>query len=1180
MTQSTDQWLSEIGLGQYASVFVENDVSLDVLPTLTDEDLKELGLSLGHRRRLQQAIGEWTREHSASERLGARSADEGPRPATAPEAERRRLTVMFSDLVSSTALSERFDPEDLSDIIRTYQDCCASVITRFEGYIAKYMGDGILVYFGYPQAHDDDAERALRAGLEMVEAVRDLQVHDDLTLQVRIGIATGLVVVGESIGSAASQEQTVVGETPNLAARLQSLAQPNSVVIAPSTHQLAGEVFDYTDLGSHRLKGFSLPVQAWQVVGVGASESRFEATRVRRGLTPYTGREEEARVLNDRLSAARRGHGQFVTAVGEPGVGKSRLFYEFRYGIDRDEVLVLQGRCQSYGKNSSYLPFVDCLLRALQLRDEDNVEHSVEKAVSNILAIDPMLEPYLPYYLQLLSMPNDKYPLPQRFLGEEKRRAFEEALAAFFTMASRRQPIALLLEDWHWADEASDSALKYLIGAITDHPILVAANYRPEYEERWGHLSHHTSLTLKPLEVDSTESMIKSSLKATVLPESLSSLIYARTSGNPLFVEEICSALVEDGSVTVTGPDAVLTRPVEEINLPDTVQAVIRSRLDKVDPDFQEALRLASVIGREFSKRVLEAVHTEASQLDRSLSGLISQDLIQQLRVVPEVEYTFKHVLTQLVVYETLLLRRRRQLHALVGRAMETLHADRLPQFYEALAHHFDAGEVWIEAVYYRVQAGMKAMQHHVISAALTHFDRANEILRGQQVEIPWRVRYDLSYQRSIALGDRGRWPEAYQEMSLAEEIARRERAVELQISSMFALANAAFWAHLFDDSLRIASDLERLVGDDQSNRLGIATVQAMSNVMLGDLPGSHAKEAELYELFHRVPESPHANRAAHWIGIFHRWRGDNEAAARFLDLSVQSAKREASAGVYIQSLMHYCLAIGEPGRYQEAIDLLHEAREYGVRADSLYGVLKIDNTLGWAYLEVCNFDTAIHHNEMSLMSTGEVRGRNTSLLSEIDSFARLNLGDIYVMLDDLPRAREYYEQAYENSKDNQYFLARTRWKPRCLIALGELWLALGDIEKAETFLAEVEAEGFTEGFPFKKHRSRLRRFRAGVSIARGDRVAAAGHLRGALDDARSVGNPTQLWKTLQAMGGLSLAEGNQAKALMNFKEAAEVVDSVAEGLTDPSLRDTFLQSRPIQLVLDQARERQPQHRR
>ena len=1171
--QTIDELLGEIGLSRYASIFAENDVSLDVLPALTDDDLKELGLSLGHRRRLQQAMADRAMDGDRLEPTADAPVDLGARAAVAPGAERRQLTVMFCDLVSSTALSERLDPEDLSDLIRTYQSCCSKVIDRFDGYLAKYMGDGILTYFGYPQAHEDDAERALRASLDIIECVGNLQTHEDSPLQVRIGIATGLVVVGELIGNASSQEQTVVGDTPNLAARLQSLAQPNSIVVAPSTHQLAGEVFDYADLGEQELKGISDPVRAWRVDGVRASEGRFEATRLRRGLTSYTGRQEEVRILHGSLDKAMRGHGQFVTPTGEPGVGKSRLLHEFQSGVDRSEVRVLRGSCQSYGKNVSYLPFVDCLLRTLELRDDEDVENSADKAVSTILDIDAALEPYLPYYLQLLSIPNDKYPLPRSFLGEEKRRAFEEALAAIFTMASRRQPIALLLEDWHWADEASDSALKYLVGAITDHPILVVTNYRPaEYEENWGHLSHHTPLLLKPLEAASTESMICSCLTAGNLPRGLASLIHARTSGNPLFIEEICSTLVEDGSVEVVGEKAVLTRPLEEITLPDTVQAVIRSRLDQLDPDLQEALRLASVIGREFTRRILDAIHSEASELDRSLSGLVSQDLIQQLRVVPEIEYMFKHLLTQVVVYETLLLRRRTQLHALVGRAMETLYADRLPQLYEALAHHFDAGEAWDDAVYYRVQAGKKAMEHHVVNAALTHFDRANEILREQPVEIPWRVRYDLSYQRSIALGDRGRWSEAYEEMSLAVEIARREHATALQIASMFALANAAFWAHLFDDSLRIASDLERLIGDDQNNRLGIATVQAMSNVMLGDLPGTHAKEAEITRLFQQVPNSPHINRAAFWIGVFHRWRGDNEAAAGFLDLSAQSAKREASAGVYIQSLMHYCLAIGEPGRYQEAIDLLHEAREYGVRADSLYGLLKIDNCLGWAYLEICNFDTAIHYNEMSLMSTGEVRGTRTSLLSEIDSFARLNLGDIYAMLDDLPRAREYYEQAYENSKNDQYFLARTRWKPRCLIALGELWLALGDLDKAGRFLAEVEAEGFTEGFPFKKHRARLRRFRATLANAKGDPASAAEYLQQALDDARAVGNPTQLWKTLQAIGELHLSQGDKVGASTQFQEAAEVVKGVAEGLTDPSMKETFLQSGPIQRVLAQSK--------
>ena len=1166
--QSIEQWLAELGLGQYASIFVLNDIGLEILPNLTEDDLKELGLSLGHRRKFQIAIANMTGSDNGNEP----EVEHGKLESPVPGAERRQITVMFCDLVGSTALSERFDPEDLGEIVRIYHDCCADVIGRFDGYISEFLGDGILVYFGYPQTHEDDAERALRASLEINDAVKNLTLPADLSLQVRIGIASGLVVVGETIGSGSSRKQTAVGETPNIAARLQSLAEPSSIVIAQSTRQSAGDLFEYEDLGVHSLKGISEPLQIWQVSKARETEGRFEANRVRRGLTPFTGREEEIRILRDSLNKARSGVGQFVTVVGEPGVGKSRLLHEFLGWADEKDVLVLHGRCQSYSMNTSYLPFIDCLHRELQLHETDSIEKTEDSAVSNIMAIDPLLEQYIPFFLQLLSIPGDRYPLTQRFRGEEKRRAFEEALAAIFTAASRSQPLILVLEDWHWADELSDSVLKYLIGAITNHPILVIANYRPDFREEWGRLSHHTAVTLRPLEVESTESMIRSSLNARVLPQGLGNLIYHRTLGNPLFIEEICSALLEDDSVLITEEDAVLARPLEEIALPDTVQAVIRSRLDKLEPDHQEVLRLASVIGREFSKRILDAVHSEKSELDQSLSGLISQDLIQQLRVIPEIEYMFKHVLTQVVVYDTLLLRHRRQLHVLVGQAMESLYSDRLSQFYEALAHHFDAGGNWNNAVNYGVLAGKKAMQHHAIDAALSHFDRANEIIKSEEVEVSWRVRFDLSFQRSIALGDRGHWPAAYQEMSQAEEIARTENSRTLQIESKFALMNAAFWAHLFDESVKILGELKEILGDDPNAQLGIAAHEARSSFMLGDLGSSLIGEADLNRLFDQAPNSPHVSTAAFWIGVFHRWRGDNEAAEKALELAVKIDKQGSSAGVYIQSFMHYCLAIGEVGRYQEAIRNLEEAKEYGERADSRYGVLKIDNCLGWAYLEICNFDAAIRHNRMSLMSTDQVRGVSTAILSEVDSFARLNLGDTYATMGDLSRARDYYEQAYENAKDNKYFLARTRWKPRCLIGLAEIWLALGDLDRVDAYLAEVDAEGFTEGFPFKKHISRLCRVRANLAIRRGKLTDATEHLRTALVNAQLVGNPTQLWKTFQAIGELELAAGNEAEALTNFQHGKKVIDGVADNLTDSELKKAFLQAAPIQQVLDLAR--------
>jgi tetratricopeptide (TPR) repeat protein len=861
-----------------------------------------------------------------------------------------------------------------------------------------------------------------------------------------------------------------------------------------------------------------------------------------------------------------------VVISGEAGAGKSRLLFEFRQRIKAERCRVLHVSCPSSGHERPYAPFIDLLYAGLSLDAEGGGDALVERVIANAIAIDPELERYLAHYLDLLSLRDGRYSLPPNFEGDEKRRAFEEALARFFTLASRQKPIVLILEDWHWSDEASDSALSYLVERIDACGVYVLVNHRPEYEARWAKEGSHTALSLGPLEPHDTEAMMARSLGASALPPGLVELVESRANGNPLFIEELCHSLVEEEIVRVEEGGATLTRPIEELELPDTVQAVIRERLDRLGEATTEPLHLAAVIGREFSARLLARVHSNALGLDETLAVLVASGVILPLDERVELEYAFKHVLVQAVVYETLLLQQRRDLHARVGAAMEELYANRLPNYYESLARHFDLGQVWDRAVDYTVKAGVKAVQHHAIGSALSQFDRARQILSEHGPDVSWRVRYDLCFHRAVALGDQGQWPLALTELVEAKNLAEHASDVGLRIQAQVAQANAAFWAHEFDDSLAITAELEAQLSSSPDVQLRITSLQAMANFMLERLPTALEKEEEARGLLRDHPDSPNRSYAAFVLGVFSRWRGDSAAAAEILLSATQLDKQHASAGVYLQSLMHYCLAIGERGQYQVAIDLLLEGREYGLAADSLYGVLKITNTLGWAYSEICNAEKAHEYNQLALEAIEETKGSNTSTLSEVASFTRLNVADLYLTSGEFTRAREQLEIVASTLGNADFFLARTRWKPRCLIGLGELWLGLGEVETAQAYLAQLDASETADRFPFTKHQVRAARLRAALLSAQGRAEAAKQTLEEALGRAHRLGNPPELWKVQLALGDLLAEMGEAERASSCHREACDVVESVVGSLSDPTLKSGFLSAPPIRKVLSRAR--------
>jgi class 3 adenylate cyclase/tetratricopeptide (TPR) repeat protein len=652
------------------------------------------------------------------------------RPSLECEGERKCVTVLFSDLAGYTAMSENLDPEDTKEIISRIFGEIAQVVTKYGGFIEKFIGDAVMAVFGIPKVHEDDPVRAVKAAREIHQVVEalspKLEEKIGVPLSMHSGVNTGLVVTGEAAFE--KGELGISGDTINLASRLQGLAKPGEILVGPQTHDLVCPYFEMLPLNKTKVKGKSQPMIPYRVVRELTVRTPFEAAE-KRGFTAFIGRNQELNTLYNCFEKTLAANGQFVTIVGEAGVGKSRLAYEFRHSLDRNKVNILQGRCQSFGSNIPYLPLLNALRRGLHLNEEDTPAELHEKTVSNVLAIDQKLEKYLPLYLHLLSIPSKQYSIPKHLEGEELKTAIHDSLAAINILNSKQKPMVLILEDWHWVDEASNSALKHIVSVMAQHSLMVVVIYRPDYTSNWEHLSNYTPIVLKTLDNKQCENILKSIWGAEQVPSELNLVLHDSTGGNPFFIEELCEELVEQCAIEIQDRRAVMTRPIEHLNIPSSVQSVIRARMDRLDSYAKESLRLASVIGREFVKRILERVSTSKDRLAESLETLKAFELIQQVQIVPEAAYMFKHVLTQEVAYEGILRKKRKELHRLVGQAIEEIYSDRIEEQVELLHHHFNLAEDRPKAAAYGRQAAIKAYRLSQFQHAITLFEQAKSSL-------------------------------------------------------------------------------------------------------------------------------------------------------------------------------------------------------------------------------------------------------------------------------------------------------------------------------------------------------------------------------------------------------------------------------------------------------------------
>ena len=713
---SVKEWLASLGLSEYADRFAEHQIDFSILRDLTDRDLKEeLGVvSLGDRRRLLRAIAHLAEAASAAPQLAP-----GFEASRGDEAERRQVTVMFSDLVGSTALSAYMDPEDLREIISAYQQCAVEAVRRFDGFVARYMGDGVLVYFGYPQAHEDDAERAIRAGLELITAVTALKTR--AFLQTRVGMATGLVVVGELIGSGASQERGVVGETPNLAARLLGIAEPNTVVICNSTRRLLGNLFELEDLGPRVIKGIDRPTRAWAVLRASSVASRFEALHPM-GLTALVGRKEELELLQRCWFKATGNEGQVVLLSGEAGIGKSRLTTAFLESLADEGHVRLRYFCSPQHTDSALYPIVGQMERAAGLTRVDPPQTKLDK-LDSVLKQTSTSAQDAALFAEMLSLPNDgRYPTLE-LTPQQRRQRTLEALVLQGEALARSCPVLMVFEDAHWADPTSLELFGRVVDWVRTRSVLLIVTFRPDFEPGWAG-KHVTPLSLTRLAPREVGVIIDHIVGNNPLPANIRQDIIERTDGIPLFVEEMTKAVLEAESEG-EGQRAAALVPSRASAVPATLHASLMARLDQLGPA-KELAQVGAAIGREFSHFLLTAVVRKPEmELQTALDRLIGAGLLLQQGGAPSATYLFKHALVRDAAYSTLLREPRRSLHARIAETLESQFADICENQPELLARHCTEAGLIEKAAALWGKAGLRSAQRSALVEASEQLRRA-----------------------------------------------------------------------------------------------------------------------------------------------------------------------------------------------------------------------------------------------------------------------------------------------------------------------------------------------------------------------------------------------------------------------------------------------------------------------
>jgi class 3 adenylate cyclase/predicted ATPase len=1029
-------------------------------------------------------------------------------PAPPPDAERRQLTVMFCDLVDSTRLSSQLDPEDWRDVVRAYQRVCTEVIQRYDGHIAQYLGDGLLIYFGFPVAHEDDAQRAVRTGLDILAAMEDLNKElkrdKGITLAVRLGIHTGLVVVG-AMGGGARQEQLALGETPNVAARIQGLAASNTLAISEATYRLVQGYFECQDLGAQTLRGVSEPLHVYRVLSESGLYSRLDVAQTR-GLTPLVGREQEVGLLLERWAQAKSGQGQVVLLTGDAGIGKSRLVQMLKDHVANEPHMRWECRSLSYYQNTALYPLTDLFQRTLQWQHDESPDEKLGKLEHTLSQYRLPLEETVPLFAPLLSLPDpaNRYPLlnlsPQR-----QRQKTLEAIIAILLEQAEQHPVLFIIEDLHWTDPTTLELIGLLLDQTPTAALLVLLTCRSHFQPAWHHRSYLTEITVNRLSHAQVEQIVTGMTDGKSLPQEVLAQIFEKTDGVPLFVEEITKAILESGQLTAVNEHYELTESFSLFAIPATLQDSLMARLDRL-VTAKGIAQLAAVIGRQFPYDLLQAVsQLDEAMLQPELGKLVEAEIVYQRGAPPHASYIFKHALIRDAAYESLLKSTRQGSHQRIAHLLEAQFPETVAAQPELLAHHYTEAGLTEKAVHYWYHAGQRAVERSAHAEAIGHLMKGLELLPALP-ETPERLRQELTFQGTLGLAflaTKGLGSvEAEHTYTRARQLSQRVNDTPNLLRVLFGLRRLYFARADLQRAYELGMQLRTLTQHVNDPTLRLGANQAMVSTLscLGEWTAAHACVEESLAL--APPQQTRAHVLLYgvnpcvttlaWGGIILWALGYPEQARRTSDEAVTLAQALSHAYSLAMALVHSVILyqlLREDHIVQERTDrqlaLSHEQgfpywasigmiqrasvhAEQGQRVDGLYQGLTTYHATGaviwrpYFLVLVAEACKATNRGEEGLRVLDEA-------LTEVDKTGerwfdpelyRLK-GDLLLQLS--PSYHTEVETCFLHAISIAQSQQAKSWELRAATSLAKLWQQQGKRQEAHDLLAPVY-EWFTEG--------------------------------------------------------------------------------------------------------------------
>jgi len=1069
--------------------------------------------------------------------------------------ERKQVTVLFVDVSGFTSLSERLDPEEVHHLMRQAFDLMLAEVHRYEGTVNQFLGDGIMALFGAPIAHEDHARRAVHAALGIARALEDYRrelAPRGISFRARQGLNTGLVVVG-SIGNDLRMDYTAVGDTTNVAARLQQSAEPGRVTISDATHRLVRGYFEFRAIGQVHLKNREEPVMAWEVLAARDARTRLELETAG-GLTPFVGRERELGLLLDAFAGAQAGKGQVAFVVGEPGIGKSRLLFEFRQRMG-DRVTWQEGHCLSFGRAMAFHPLVGLIRRRFGIEESDGDEAIAAKIERGLRDIGEDLLSISPYLRALLSI--DPGDAEVRAMSPAQRRGETlEALRRLLVRAAEQRPQVLVIEDLHWIDSASEAFLVSLADSVPTLRALLIFTYRPGYANPFGERSYFTRIVPATLAAEDSARMAAAVLDTEMLPDELRGVIEGRAEGNPFYVEELVKALAESGVLRRDGGRLVLVGGPGALAIPGTIHDVIAARIDRLAEPPKRALQVAAVVGREFTRRLVDRLADVRERTEESLRELTALELIHERRRYPELAYMFKHALTQDVAYGTLLKQRRAELHGLVGRAIEELYADRLAEHYEVLAHHFSKAEDWPRALDYLLKAAEKATRAFGLRQAVELYGEALEAAARLGDRVSAATLMAIRRARADLFFGLGEFNQSRQEADRLVDLARRVDDRGAEAEGLVQAASALQFLEDFPSArarVNQALEMAEAVGG-QAQLSGAMYIRGYMRAVNGRLDEAETDFQQALRIGRTIGDPNRQALTLHLLALNRSWQGRHAECLTLAEEGVRLAREHRLVVPLLRCLWNQALALNYLGEHDRALVVLAEGLSLAEKIGDDAYLSRYLNTIGWVRIGWGDFADGIALSERSYEVTRRSMFAGHGTGAERWAFIRNNEGDAFMAQGELGAAAEALDETLHTVQHPPSSRWMTwRYATHCYASLGQLALLRGDADRARRFADQsLEIATPTAARTFE---SAAWRIKGESATTRRAWTEANDLLQRALAIALAIAEPRQIWLSQLALGRLRAALGRKDEARERYRAALDMIEASRARVQDPGLR-------------------------